>query len=104
MEVRTQPSWPFWLTFTVYASLLCGCSTAQQFDLSRATNIEFDQVSHDLHPPKVSDCAIIQAGRFSCNGKVYTSQELAAVREKHSSTAGVASSGEVSTTKGMGRQ
>jgi hypothetical protein len=34
--------------------------------------------------PRVSDCAVIQTGtpsRFACNGKVYTSYQLAKLRE-----------------------
>ena len=63
---------------------LCGCAglawqpSITQNNASTASQVVIQRV------PRVQDCAVIQTGtpsRFACNGKVYTSFQLAKLRE-----------------------
>ena len=62
---------------------LAGCSSITQ---SFAAANEPAGVQTAGKPiPRVQDCGVIQAGtpsRFVCNGKIYTSYELATLREQ----------------------
>ena len=57
-----------------------GCSTNSSSPNSAPTNLKVV-----IQPaPKVANCAVLQVGtpsRFACNGKVYTSYQLAKLRE-----------------------
>jgi hypothetical protein len=60
--------------------LACSCAPARSIELSHITQVQTDQVSHPSSTPSVNDCGYIQSGRYSCNGKIYTSQQLADLR------------------------
>lgn len=73
-----------WSTKLALASAMlaigaCGCSALPPF--SRAST---QQASAKAPPPSVQECGIVGIGspsKYACNGKVYTSFELAKLRQ-----------------------
>ena len=66
------------LASTVLAIGICGCSAMPSFG-NGAASTQRASVS----PPRVQDCGIVTIGsptKYACNGKVYTSFELAKLR------------------------
>jgi len=60
--------------------LVSACGPARSSDLSRVGEVQSAQVSGKTGTPDVNDCALVQAGKYSCNGKTYSAQQLATLR------------------------
>jgi|SRR6516225_5953956 hypothetical protein len=72
---------PLALSFTALSLGLCGCSTTPSFSTWRRAETQAS-VSGE-RPPFVQNCAIVTISsptRYECNGKIYTSFELAKLR------------------------
>jgi len=65
------------LVASIAASMLVGCATLGNLNT-------FGSGTSTASIPRVQDCAVLSTGspsRFACNGKVYTSYQLATIRE-----------------------
>ena len=68
------------LAYTVLAMGLCGCSAMAPFGSAPQ-----QQTSAKVPPPYVQNCGIVSIGspsNYACDGKVYTSFELAKLRQE----------------------
>jgi hypothetical protein len=62
-----------------FATAVCGCASQTARPSSQAPQVAATPI------PYVQNCAVLNTGspsRFACNGKVYTSFQLAKIREE----------------------
>jgi hypothetical protein len=74
-----------WAAFTALALTLGGCSSIQiQPNLLPGASPPQQTADSSQPPPRVQDCGVLNNSsprEFACNGKVYTSFQLAKLRE-----------------------
>ena len=78
---RTKPvcSWRLMLVSVAMIASTAGCASMQSMMPSSTPA----QTASTMPPPRVEDCAIVSISspsRFACNGKVYTTFQLAKMR------------------------
>ncbi|HUY17950.1 MAG TPA: hypothetical protein VMV15_01880 [Candidatus Binataceae bacterium] len=86
MRDPTGSNWMAWMAAVGMMFLLCGCSSSAQFAGYDFSNLQkpFIRDARMEGPPRVENCGLIAIStnsQFECNGKKYTTVELADIRE-----------------------